>query len=117
MKKHPVFTDYRVSKTGEVWSIRRNKKLSPATVGPGYQRVNLKLNKKNYSKYIHRLVLETYKGEANGKVCNHIDFNVKNNNLENLEWITQGENIRHYWKNHPSPRDMSRENNPNWKKS
>ena len=43
---------------------------------------------------VHRLVLEAFIGKSELPV-NHKDFNPKNNYLENLEYITQRENVTH----------------------
>lgn len=29
---------------------------------------------------------------------NHKDMNVKNNHVDNLEWVSQSENLKHYYK-------------------
>ena len=46
---------------------------------------------------VHRLVAEHYL-EGTGEVVHHKDGNTLNNNVENLEWTTQRENIRHSYK-------------------
>jgi len=44
----------------------------------------------------HALVLEAFVGPRPPKhQCNHKDCNKKNNRLENLEWVTAIENVRH----------------------
>ena len=45
---------------------------------------------------VARLVALTFLGEPpEGYTVNHIDGNRLNNNIENLEWLTRGDNIRH----------------------
>lgn len=55
----------------------------------GYRRIIL--NKKKYA--VHRLVLEAFEPEHDGKpFVDHIDRVRDNNSLENLRWVTQLEN-------------------------
>jgi uncharacterized protein (UPF0248 family) len=51
--------------------------------------------------FTHRLVRMAWKPIENPElyVVNHIDNNGKNNRIENLEWVTRSENIRHYIEN------------------
>tara|TARA_A100001391_G_scaffold205421_1_gene206070 strand:- start:1487 stop:2026 length:540 start_codon:yes stop_codon:yes gene_type:complete len=59
-------------------------------------RVRLCVRTKKYSKSVHRLVAIAFIPNPDGKPeVNHIDGNRLNNNLENLEWVTQQENIDH----------------------
>lgn len=45
---------------------------------------------------IHRLVAIHFIGQPKaGQQCNHIDFDITNNHVENLEWVTTTENNRH----------------------
>lgn len=47
-------------------------------------------------KYLHRLVAELYlPNPENLPQVNHIDGNKGNNSLQNLEWVSRSENIRH----------------------
>ena len=56
---------------------------------------------KHYRKDIHRLVAEAFLGphKVTDEV-NHIDGNRLNNRVENLEWISKKDNIRHAFKHH-----------------
>ena len=48
---------------------------------------------------IHTLVMESFVGKRPiGLVINHIDGNAANNNLSNLEYCTQSENVKHSFK-------------------
>ena len=44
---------------------------------------------------VHRLVAQAFLGDHKGLVVNHKDGDRYNNSLENLEWITQRENVLH----------------------
>jgi hypothetical protein len=68
-----------------------------ANVGTtGYYYVSLYKNGKQTKKKNHRLVAETFiPNPENKPQVNHIDENKLNNNLENLEWVTEKENTNH----------------------
>lgn len=85
---------YQVSTHGNVYSVRSNKVLRPGGSGDGYSTIALCVNKKCSSKKIHRLVMLTFIGPSNLQV-NHIDGNKLNNCLNNLEYCTQRDNIKH----------------------
>lgn len=93
---------YEVDSTGRVFSIvsdahRRKRELKQYQNPSGYLKVNLyDLNGVCHKKYVHRLVAGAFIQNPNNKPnVNHIDCNVKNNNVSNLEWCTQSENILH----------------------
>ena len=48
---------------------------------------------------LHRLVVEAFVPKVRGKKeCNHKNGNKLNNRVENLEWSTRSENIRHAYR-------------------
>ena len=58
---------------------RNGKPMSPRDNGIGYQQIGLRLNRRRYNVYIHRLDWETFKGDIpNGYEINHIDQNKHN---------------------------------------
>lgn len=66
----------------------------------GYERVYLSMKSKKYTKCVHRIVAETFiPNIENKKTVNHIDCNKLNNKIENLEWLSNKENIQHAFKN------------------
>jgi len=99
------FPDYAVSNMGR---IKRIKNRRTSKVGKilklqnnscGYKQINLYLNGKMHTKYIHLLVLKTFDGVDSYKpFCNHDDGDKTNNKLDNLEWVTQSENEKHAYK-------------------
>jgi len=67
----------------------------------GYRHINFHISKEVGSKTfrVHRLVAEHFLPPIEGKShVNHLDFDKLNNNISNLEWCTQLENIAHYYR-------------------
>ena len=87
------YSNYEISNLGRV----RNKKqiLKPDNIN---HYLYVRLNGRKVS--IHRLVMKTFlpREDADKMQVNHIDGNKHNNQLDNLEWCTQSENIRHMLK-------------------
>lgn len=62
----------------------------------GYQIVTLLKDGIRERKLIHRLVAEAFLPNPNNlPIVNHIDYNPSNNNVGNLEWCSQKQNVRH----------------------
>ena len=54
---------------------------------------------------VHRLVAHAFLGPPPSKAVwqvNHIDGNCSNNRIDNLEWVSHSENIRHWHATNPS---------------
>lgn len=93
--------NYTIYPTGHIWSSYYNKFLKQAPARKGYLKVWLTNNGKVKSHFVHRLVAKTFiPNPKNKKTVNHIDNNKKNNNVDNLEWATQSENSKHYFKHY-----------------
>lgn len=109
LREIPGFEDYFIDNDGNVFSnklagkskIKRNFKQLKTKMFNGYKIVQLYKDKECKSCFIHRLVALTFLGESSSPdlVVNHKDGNKLNNTPENLEWITQIENMHHYWTN------------------
>lgn len=92
--KEEGFEDYRISKTGRIWS-KKTEKFLKLRVTNGY--VCMQNNNKYYS--LNRLMAQTFVPNPEDKpYVNHIDENKLNNNVENLEWVTQKENTERHSK-------------------
>lgn len=94
MRKGTYYTleDYDITNDGEVINKHNNKRLKPQLNGKGYLRVII--GGKKY--FIHRLVAQKYIPNPEGKLqVNHKDGNKKNNNINNLEWVSNQENRNH----------------------
>lgn len=95
-------TLYEISDYGR---LRRIDKLDWKTGGiltpkknnvSGYYQYCVVSNGKDYYKYIHRLVAEYFiDPNCLHLTVNHKDGDKSNNHVENLEWMTQGDNNRH----------------------
>lgn len=98
---------YQISNKGRVKSLKKwcgNKHLSkwikeesilkPTDNGNGYLIIGLRNQTKRKNFYIHRLVASYFLDNPENKKCiNHKDFNKQNNDVDNLEWISQKDNV------------------------
>ena len=97
---------YQVSDLGNIRSIRFNKiRNMKSWASHGYRAVELCINNNRYTVGIHRLVALTFiPNPENKPEVNHKDRNKSNNNVENLEWVTQSENVAHAYRHGVEPR-------------
>lgn len=91
---------YKISSEGTVVGIPRNGTnggvIKRFKTTNGYEEHELFKGGKRYRKYVHRLIATYFISNPENKpFVNHIDGNKLNNNIENLEWVTNKENIEH----------------------
>lgn len=92
---------YEVSNTGKVRSNNYlghgvTKEIKPHVKKSGYVELRIYINGKRKSCRLHRLVADAFIPNLENKPqVNHKDGNKQNNYVDNLEWSTASENIRH----------------------
>lgn len=90
---------YQVSNTGLVRNKITGHILTPQKDKKGYLRVRLSLHDEKATAKVHRLVAIAFISNPDGKPqVNHKDTDKSNNNVGNLEWVTNGENQIHAYK-------------------
>ena len=87
---------YEVSNFGKVRNTKNNKILKGSIRKDGYINFKLSYKGRSFNLLGHRIVAETFLQNPDNKCCiNHRDFNKQNNNVNNLEWVTNRENMNH----------------------
>ena len=95
------FPNYEVSNTSEIRNKTTRRILKQCfDSSNGYMVVNLFDERGTHRKYVHRLVGEAFiPNPENKRTINHIDCDKTNNRIDNLEWATDSENMRHAFDN------------------
>lgn len=100
---------YKVSNLGRVKSLFYNNKVLKGNNSVGYLSVALYKNKERFSVKVHRLVAQAFISNPENKCCvNHINGNREDNRVENLEWVTNLENIIHSYKDERRKNDQEK---------
>jgi hypothetical protein len=93
------YSNYGVSKSGQIYSFTRKRYMNQYFTD-GYNRVHMKNDHtgKRDSIVVHKVVAQTFipNDKPNIKTeVNHINSIRDDNSVENLEWVTSSENVKH----------------------
>lgn len=95
------YENYLINKNGLIkrkagYQAKKDRILKNSISSNGYVQVILCKNGKAKTLRVHRLLSIAFiENPKNKPTVNHIDGNKKNNALENLEWVTDSENMYH----------------------
>lgn len=91
---------YLVSDEGQVFSLHRNKVLSPTIDRYGYEKVSLSKGGKSYPRTVHRLVAQAFlPNPLHLTTVNHINEIKTDNRAVNLEWMSVADNVNYGTRN------------------
>ena len=96
MQPIPDYPEYYATISGKIWSDYMKRYMKSRDHGNGYKYVTLYNgdNKRNF--YIHRLVWTAFNGNIpEGLQVNHKNEDKGDNRLDNLELLTQKENLNY----------------------
>lgn len=93
---------YACHPSGKIWAYPKwnwnGRFLKTWLIGHGYEMVMLYKNKKPSKFLVHRLVAMTFiPNFGNLNEVNHKNGKIRDNRVENLEWVTSKQNKRHAW--------------------
>ena len=91
-------TRYYITLDGNVINKDTGRIMKPEITPKGYYRISIVLSDGSKIKaFIHKLVAQAYiDNPLNKPQVNHKDQNKANNHRNNLEWVTNQENMIHY---------------------
>lgn len=111
MRRIPSVIGYSATQDGQIYSHHRFEPfpLKQTAHTQGYRQVNVKTDKGFRTRLVHLLVLEAWVGpRPEGMVTNHKNGDKTDNRVENLEYVTQTENMKHSYATGLSPKPPTR---------
>lgn len=89
--KGRVFSHCPTARVGGKWQL-----LKPASLPSGYKYISISMGGKCKTRFVHRLVALAFLPiDDKRRYVNHINGKKEDNRAENLEWVTNRENILH----------------------
>ena len=99
-KSIPNFEHYLISNKGRVFNKRTGKPKKSGFDHKGYKRIRLIDKGRGATKKIHRLVTQAFLDTYSEKLqVNHKNCIKHDNDVSNLEMVTQSQNTQHAWNN------------------
>lgn len=91
---------YAINESSDVINVSNGRSIAKGTNSRGYKTIALTVDGKQYKLLLHRLVAYMFIPDVRDLTklqVNHINNQSDDNRLENLEWLTPKENLRHYY--------------------
>ena len=90
---------YMACDDGRIFSLINQRFLKPFKNKCGYMLIYLKTSHGSICKQVHRLIAEAFIPNPSGfETVNHKNGIKSDNRVDNLEWLSRKDNIKHAWK-------------------
>ena len=96
MEKLKNYEGYYINKDLEIFG-KRGFKITPCLKPTGYLQIRFKINDKQITKQLHRVIAEHFISNPNPNEfteIHHINHIRNDNRIENLCWISKADNLR-----------------------